>query len=583
MFDNLAFRNGRWAVASLVLSCLIGCSDAQHKFDFDLWSSSNGAVNPAQRTQDFGASSGGADNRVRSRVPDLPQRPITVDLDGLTVGEAARLVFVSELGLSLVKVGKLSAPLEWTSKSTEPAQVKAALESAIRGAGYSISYHGDLVVISETGVNNTDTSAVVPVYHVPSKVISDAVGTVVDGVSVASSGRTVLLGGSYDAVRRAVELVTELDVDVVSASPWKIVTLPRSVALKAADLVEGLSLGDDQSPVTVEPIGNSGVVMVSGVSPQGVEAAAEMLQAVAGARRGQVVRTVTVSDAEKAATAATSLFGDILEDERAVLAVGNGFVSVRGDDHAVSQIVRYLSGLSRGGDWLKISALVAEVQSGSSVDTALSVAASSNGNKIGVGYGAVATGGAQIEASIGSFDIAASWLSSNSHSVVVARPSVSVRSGADASLNVGQSVPILSSVIDTDSGRTTQNVTYEQTGVTLEVAPSVLPDGRIAVDVTQEFSTAAPNGTSNVDSPLFNTRSLRTGVVVGDGEYVVLAGMDTRTQSRRSGLLGPLFRSRSSGSTKTFVLLKAQRQGATRRAVSVNRVVELLKGAMNAG
>ncbi|KAG0922096.1 hypothetical protein G6F32_014815 [Rhizopus arrhizus] len=71
-------------------------------------------------------------------------------------------------------------------------------------------------------------------------------------------------------------------------------------------------------------------------------------------------------------------------------------------------------------------------------------------------------------------------------------PSVFVRNNAEATLNVGDKVPINTTTVNTGVGTSSySSVQYIDTGVILKVRPRVTRDGTVFLDIVQEVSSAA--------------------------------------------------------------------------------------------
>jgi general secretion pathway protein D len=61
--------------------------------------------------------------------------------------------------------------------------------------------------------------------------------------------------------------------------------------------------------------------------------------------------------------------------------------------------------------------------------------------------------------------------------------------------------------------------------VILAITPRINESGRVLLDIEQEVSTVSRTSTSNIDSPTFGRRKVRTTVVVNDGEAITLGGL----------------------------------------------------------
>lgn len=119
-------------------------------------------------------------------------------------------------------------------------------------------------------------------------------------------------------------------------------------------------------------------------------------------------------------------------------------------------------------------------------------------------------------------------------------PSVMVRNNYEATLNVGDRIPISSVTVNPGFGGDSSysQVQYLDTGTILKVRPRVTRDGTVFLDIVQEVSSPQgdpdPNGNVRI-----NTNRLKTNAVVQSGDTVFLAGLITDAVQRGSrGLPG---------------------------------------------
>lgn len=124
-------------------------------------------------------------------------------------------------------------------------------------------------------------------------------------------------------------------------------------------------------------------------------------------------------------------------------------------------------------------------------------------------------------------------LATSNKAKVLSNPSILTRSGEDASITVGQEVPIITSQqsnADTSNG-ILQTIQYRNTGVLLKVKPVVHSGGRIDLNVSQEVSSVESTRAGVASSPSFSTRKVDTKLTVSDGRTVVLGGLMSDNRS----------------------------------------------------
>lgn len=177
-----------------------------------------------------------------------------------------------------------------------------------------------------------------------------------------------------------------------------------------------------------------------------------------------------------------------------------------------------------------------------------------------------------------------SALSAVTHVKVVSSPQLLVLDHQTATLQVGDEVPIITQQAQstTTAGAPIINsVSYENTGVILQVTPRVNSSGLVALDIDQEVSNVATTTSSNIDSPTITERRIVSSVVVQDGQTVALGGLIQDNQSKtRSGIpvlsdipiIGSLFSDtvNTDARTELLVLISPRiiRDGADARAMT---------------
>ena len=163
---------------------------------------------------------------------------------------------------------------------------------------------------------------------------------------------------------------------------------------------------------------------------------------------------------------------------------------------------------------------------------------------------------------------------------VIASPSVMVLNNQEASLDVGDKVPVpTATTTNTNSANTTTNILGQtstnalittpiqmaQTGIILKIKPRVNAGGLVLMKIDQEANQAIPNNVSTLSqSPIIQTRKIHSSIAVKNGETIVLGGLireDTSKELRGLPILnelpiiGPLFGTTSNKKTKSELVL----------------------------
>jgi len=131
-------------------------------------------------------------------------------------------------------------------------------------------------------------------------------------------------------------------------------------------------------------------------------------------------------------------------------------------------------------------------------------------------------------------------LASNNRVKVLSTPKILSRSGGEAKIQVGAQVPIVTSqgtssqLKQQGTSAILQSIQYKDTGVILTVKPTIYAGSQIDLEIRQEVSEAVPNTTSQLSSPIINTRTVTTQLSLQDGATVLLGGLIMENASSTS-------------------------------------------------
>lgn len=153
---------------------------------------------------------------------------------------------------------------------------------------------------------------------------------------------------------------------------------------------------------------------------------------------------------------------------------------------------------------------------------------------------------------------------------ILSTPRLMVKSGEDASIDVGTEVPTISAQTaspqqNEGTSNLLQTVQYRKTGIILNVRPVIYSDNRIDLEIRQEVSEALPLGAdSSVQSPSIFNRAVSTSLTLRDGSAIMLGGLMSRRVTDADGgvpylkdipLLGNLFKNHSKANNRTELVL----------------------------
>jgi general secretion pathway protein D len=158
---------------------------------------------------------------------------------------------------------------------------------------------------------------------------------------------------------------------------------------------------------------------------------------------------------------------------------------------------------------------------------------------------------------------------------ILSTPSLLTTDNSEASILVGQQVPFVTgSYSGANTGGTTggvnsfaspfNTVNREDVGIKLQVTPHINEGDSMVLDIEQEISSVIGNTQNSPNGPTTSKREIKTQILAGDGQTVVLGGLiedqvnkgDQRVPVLGSiPVLGHLFRSQSASKRKTNLLI----------------------------
>ncbi len=110
---------------------------------------------------------------------------------------------------------------------------------------------------------------------------------------------------------------------------------------------------------------------------------------------------------------------------------------------------------------------------------------------------------------------------------VLSEPSLIATDSIPASINVGTQVPVTTGSTVIPSGGntvTTQNISSQNTGVTLQVAARVNSSGIVTLIIGQQISGIDSNATTNSATPAFAQQVVQTQITMQDGDTIAIGG-----------------------------------------------------------
>jgi len=265
--------------------------------------------------------------------------------------------------------------------------------------------------------------------------------------------------------------------------------------------------------------------------------------------------------------------GGVLGDGRLQIDEPRNAIIYQGDPAQWERILTLIRQIDRSPRQVMIEVTIAEITLTNSQETGVDWFAT---NGFGRFNGSIWSGGGAGGEGGGSGGPGLTWLldiggqsramlrtlAQDSKVNILSNPRLLVKSGSEATFEVGDEIPTVS--MTTSSGNQTegtsnilQAIQYRKTGVLLTVTPTVYSGNRVDLDVSQEVSQASneapPVSTAaSTASPTIRNRSISTSLTLSDGQSVVMGGLMSQDQSdantgipglRKIPLLGHLFKS----------------------------------------
>jgi len=151
---------------------------------------------------------------------------------------------------------------------------------------------------------------------------------------------------------------------------------------------------------------------------------------------------------------------------------------------------------------------------------------------------------------------------------ILSRPSILARNNQQATINIGQRIPIITGTTYGGINNTPINqYVYQDIGIILRVTPFINPDNTVEMILSPEISSLSDTKIdigAGVEVPVIDNRSADTVVVVESGKTVVIGGLIANLKVERDTkvpilgdipLLGYAFKRKQKQNIKTELLI----------------------------
>ena len=272
-----------------------------------------------------------------------------------------------------------------------------------------------------------------------------------------------------------------------------------------------------------------------------------LIEAISPLFKGKFTTQRSVKAAPNSGFAVPTVGGD--QGATAVVQKNLDYMIFAGSKQEVVVMKRLLAQLDTEVIRLYVKAVVYEVQTSSSDASAVSIVGSLLGSKLQLSLGTGQLADNFLSLKVGDLSAIVSILDSDSRFKIMSAPEVLVNSGFVSHLGSVDKVPTLSTVsYPGGTSAPVQSVTYQSTGVVLDVRPTAHQNS-IDLHIEQQVSSFA-NTTSGVNnSPTIPSREVTTDVTTRDGEVIMLGGMRQERKSNAGYHLPWFSRIHSDGSS----------------------------------
>lgn len=384
---------------------------------------------------------------------------------------------------------------------------------------------------------------------------------------------SILLSGDKGSRLRLRTLISHLDTPVDSGGNTQVIYLRYAKAKDLVTVLQGASRGLSSgatlnTPMPVlgqgqgqEPPPGGGGSSGAGTNLVDIQAdeATNSLVITAPPELIRSLRTVIAQlDVRRAQVLVEAVIAEISAEKTAELGVQWGV----GGNHAIG-FTNFDAGSSSLANVLGV---------GRSLDLALS-------NKQSIPNATLDSipQGFQLGVGSNNFGLLLSALAKDADTNVLSTPTVVTLDNEEAEIVVGQNVPFVTGTYTTSTTASTssndsglgssgpfQTIERQDVGITLKVKPQINEGNAVKLEIAQEVSNVVPSANSASQGPTTNKRSIKTKVLVENGQILVLGGLIDENLSESAQkvpvlgdvpVVGNLFRYRNTNRLKRNLMV----------------------------
>lgn len=247
------------------------------------------------------------------------------------------------------------------------------------------------------------------------------------------------------------------------------------------------------------------------------------------------------------------------------------------DDETNEQIKRVVESLDRPKPQVLINVVFLQVAHNNDLDigvegsythTGSDGRQSTGGTDLGIADAAALAGGGYFKVISDDVNVLIRALAVAGKTEILSRPSILARNNQQATINIGQRIPIITGTTYGGINNTPINqYVYQDIGIILRVTPFINPDNTVEMILSPEISSLSDTKIdigAGVEVPVIDNRSADTVVVVESGKTVVIGGLIANLKVERDTkvpilgdipLLGYAFKRKQKQNIKTELLI----------------------------
>ncbi|MFT5895499.1 MAG: general secretion pathway protein D [bacterium] len=387
-------------------------------------------------------------------------------------------------------------------------------------------------------------------------------------VRFAADERTnsILLSGDPAARTRMRGIIMNLDTPVESGGNTRVIYLRYANATDLLAILTGVSAGQAK-------IGTAADAADAGSNSNTVASAATASGAQTGVPTASLIRRAT----QETDRPNVDLQAD--EDTNALI------ITAAPDE--MRSILAVVEQLDIRRAQVLVEAIIAELSTNNSSQLGVNFAVDGSGQNRPAAYtnlggatqalvGTIASGGAALSQGLSlalgrfgtggiDFGVLLSAIAADSDNNILSTPTLVTMDNQEAEIVVGQNVPFVTGTqLSSANDNPFQTIERQDIGISLKVKPQINEGDNIKMEIEQEVSDVSTTAVTGATDITTNKRSIKTTVLVENGQTLVLGGLiddqisDTREKVPFLGdipLLGSLFRYRTTSKSKRNLMV----------------------------